>query len=141
MVVNHRRTQLDRIDTFNEILKDGEWLTAEALNQLFQGSSFDIAGEWKASGRIFSVALRGEEYFPLYQFDALYQPLAIISKVLANFGSAADTWKIAAWFHYPNGWIVDSGPQGVSAVAPKDALNRPGYVLKALERLTGSYSA
>ena len=38
---------------------------------------------------------------------------------LKAFGEVADPWVLAAWFHYPNGWIVSS--DGVP-VAPKEAI-------------------
>lgn len=132
---------MDRIDIVNEILNAGRWFTAEMLNCLQPDRSSDSATEWKRTRRIFSVALDGQDYFPQYQFDASFQPLPVISEVLAKFGPTADTRKIAAWFHYPNGWIVDSGPDGVRAVAPKDALHRRDDILNALERRTGSYFA
>ena len=52
-------TRLDRIDTFNEILTDGRWLTADALNHLQAGSSSDAASEWKASRQIFAELAGG----------------------------------------------------------------------------------
>jgi hypothetical protein len=129
------------METINEILKGGRLLTAAMLNRLQAEPSSGVATEWKRSRGIFSVSFGGRDYFPHYQFDASHQPLPIIGKVLEKFAPAADTWKIAAWFYYPNGWIVDSGPEGVRAVAPKDALDRPDEVLNALERRTGSYYA
>ena len=132
---------LGRIDTINEILQDGRSLTAAMLNSLQTDPSRDVATEWKRSRKIFSVAFNGKDYFPHYQFDASHQPLPIISEVIGKFGPDAGTWIIAAWFHYPNGWIVDSAPGGVHAVAPKDALDRPDEILNALERRTGSYHA
>ena len=98
--------------------------------------------DWKRRGRIFSVTFDGKEYFPRYEFNAAYQPLPLIKEVLATFGTVADTWKIAAWFHYPNGRIVESRPGGVvKAIAPKDALDRRDDLMKALEARTGSYVA
>jgi hypothetical protein len=60
---------VDRIDTVNEILKDGRLLTAAMLNRLQTDPSSDVATEWKRSRRIFSVSLGGKDYFPHYQFD------------------------------------------------------------------------
>jgi hypothetical protein len=57
------------------------------------------------------------------------------------FGPVADSWKIAAWFHFPNGWIAETGPHGPRPIAPKDALDRHRDVLSALERPQGSYEA
>jgi hypothetical protein len=136
--------RLQRLQTIREIFKEEEWLTAEMLNrlQLEPPSNRSLpASDWKRRGRIFSVTFGGKEYFPRYEFDEAYQPLPLMKGVLAAFGTVADTWKIAAWFHYPNGRIVESGPEGVQAIAPKDALDRRDDLVKALEKRTGSYVA
>jgi hypothetical protein len=96
--------RLQRLQTIQEIFKEEEWLTAEMLNRLQAEPPSNqrlLANDWKRQGRIFSVTYEGEEYFPCYEFDAAYQPLPLIGEVLAVFGPVADTWKIAAWFHYP----------------------------------------
>lgn len=51
----------------------------------------------------------------------MYEPLPVIREVFKASGDVADSWALAAWFHYPNAWIA--GPDGVPA-APKDALGR-----------------
>jgi hypothetical protein len=138
------KERLQRLHTIREIFKEEEWLTAEMLNRLQPESPSNRslpASDWKRRGRIFSVTFGGKEYFPRYEFDAAYQPLPLMREVLAAFGTVADTWKIASWFHSPNGWIVDAGPKGVKAVAPKDALDRRDELMKALEKRKGSYVA
>lgn len=136
--------RLKRMQTIREIFKEGEWLTAEMLNRLQPEPPSNRslpASDWKRRGRIFSVTFSGKEYFPRYEFDAAYQPLPLMKEIIAAFGTVADTWKIAAWFHYPNGRIVERGPEGVKAIAPKDALDRRDDLVKALEKRTGSYVA
>ncbi|GGG86825.1 hypothetical protein [Edaphobacter dinghuensis] len=136
--------RLHRLQTIREIFKGEEWLTAEMLNALQPEPSSNRslpASDWKRRGRIFSVTYGGKEYFPRYEFDAVYQPLPLIRELLTAFGPVADTWKIASWFHYPNGWIVEPGPEGVKPVAPKDALDRRDDLMKALEKRKGSYVA
>jgi hypothetical protein len=136
--------RLQRMQTIREIFKEEEWLTAEMLNRLQPEPPSNRslpASDWKRRDRIFSVTFGGKEYFPRYEFDAAYQPLPLMREVLAAFGTVADTWKIASWFHYPNGWIVESGPEGVKAIAPKDALDRRDDLMKALEKRKGSYVA
>ena len=112
-------------------MSQGEWLSAETVSQ---------ANYWKRDGRIFSVSHEGKEYFPRYEFDALYQPLPVIQDILQVFGPV-DPWKIAAWFHFPNGWIVEPGPEGPKPVAPKDALDRREDLLNAVKKRHGSYTA
>lgn len=130
------------MQTIQEIFKEEKWLTAEMLNQLQAeppSNQLLPANDWKQQGRIFSVTFEGKEYFLCYEFDAAYQPLPLIEDVLTAFGPVADTWKIAAWFHYPNGWIVESGDKGIKAIAPKDALDRHSDLMKALEKRKGTY--
>ena len=136
--------RLQRLQTIREIFNEEEWLSAEMLNRLQPEPPSNRslpASDWKRRGRIFSVTFGGKEYFPRYEFDAAYQPLPLMKEVLAAFGTVADTWKIAAWFHYPNGRIAESGPEGGQAIAPKDALDRRDDLVKALEKRTGSYVA
>lgn len=136
--------RVQRMQTIREIFDQEEWLTADMLNRLQPEPPSNRslpASDWKRRGRIFSVTFGGKEYFPRYQFDAAYQPLPLMKEILAAFGTVADTWKIAAWFHYPNGRIVESGPKEIKAVAPKDALDRRDDLIKALEARTGSYVA
>jgi hypothetical protein len=138
--------RIQRLKTIQQMLDEEEWLTAEMLNRLQPeppSNKSHPASDWKRRGRVFSVNLGGKEYFARYQFDALYQPLPIIKEILKAFGPVADAWKIAAWFHFPNGWIAEPGADGDSprAVAPKDALDRRDDVLDALREGRGSYSA
>jgi hypothetical protein len=70
----------------------------------------------------------------------MYQPLPIIQDILKVTGEVADTWKIAAWFQYPNGWITDL-VDGAKAIAPKDALDRRDDVQAAARRKRESYEA
>jgi hypothetical protein len=133
-----------RMATMRAVFESGDWLTSEQINALQQtppGSKSQPASDWKRRGRIYSVNVNGREYFAAYQFDALCQPLPIIREILAALGSVADTWKIAAWFHAPNGWIATQGPGDPRPVAPRDALDRPDDVLAAARRHHGSYSA
>jgi hypothetical protein len=132
-----------RQKTMQAVFHDGEWLPAEVINALQQSppsNKSHPASDWKRRGRIFSVSLDGKEHFARYQFDSMYQPLPIIKEILQEIGEVADTWKIAAWFHYPNGWIADA-KDGDKPVAPKDALDRRDDVLGAARRMHGSYEA
>ena len=38
--------------------------------------------------------------------------------ILAELGPATDPWTIAAWFQFPNGWIVEDGPSGTMVRRP-----------------------
>ena len=126
--------------TRNTLLAEGEWLAAEMVGALQQPPPPDTSqptSDWKRCGLIFGVPLDGKEYFARYQFDAMYQPRPIIEAILTKLDSWADPWRIAAWFHFPNGWISD----GSSPVAPKDTLDRSDDVLEAARKTRGSFAA
>ena len=136
-VLNERR----RLETVQAIFEGTEWRTAEQINALQErppASRSQPASDWRRGGRIYSVAIDGREYFAGYQFDMACQPQPVIREILAALGPVSDTWKIAAWFHFPNGWIGGARRQ---AVAPKDALHRPQDVIAAAKRKNGSYIA
>lgn len=133
--------RVQRMHTLRQVFAEGDWLTSEQLNALQDAppkSKSQPASDWKRRGRIFSVSRGGREYFARYQFDAMYEPLPVIREVLEAFGDVADPWVLAAWFHYPNGWIV--GADG-TAMAPKDALDRRADVVRAALKRRTSYVA
>jgi hypothetical protein len=133
--------RVHRMQTLRQVFIEGDWLTSEQLNSLQTmppKSRSQPASDWKRRGRIYSVGRSGREYFARYQFDAMYEPLPVIREILEAFGEVADPWALAAWFHYPNAWLVgaDSAP-----VAPKDALDRRDDVVRAALRRRTSYVA
>ena len=136
--------RLAHLKTVKAILEEGEWLTAEQLNALQPKpptQKSQPATDWKRRSRIFGVNYGGQEYFARYQFDEGYQPLAVIKEVLRDFGEVADNWKIAAWFHFPNGWVSKPGTAGQDPMAPKDAIDQRDVLLQAVARRHGSYVA
>jgi hypothetical protein len=125
-----------RRKTMQAVFDQGDWLTSEDINGLQASPPRNEslpASDWKRRGRVFAVSYDGQNYFPRYQFDDAYRPLPIIRDILQQLGEVADAWKIAAWFHYPSGWIADI-LDGTKPVAPKDALNRRDDVLMAARR-------
>ena len=136
--------RLHRMRTIQDVFTDGEWLAAEQINALQAtppANKAHPASDWKRRGRVFSVNYRGKEYFARYQFDALYQPLPVIKEILAAFGEVADAWTLAAWFHFPNAWLVKRDEHGAVNIAPKDALDRGTAVVKAAAKRLTSYVA
>jgi len=136
--------RIHRMRTIHDVFAEGDWLTAEQINALQANppaNKAHPASDWKRRGRVFSVQYRGKEYFPGYQFDALCQPLPIIKEILAAFGEVADSWTLAAWFHYPNACLVRRDKRGASNVAPKRALDRGAEVLRAAAQRQAGYVA
>jgi hypothetical protein len=148
LIVGHAQPSVIQIDdliarktTIKKILEEGEWLSAEDINRLQSVppklKSYP-ASDWKRRGRVFSVSHDGKDLYPRYQFDALYQPLPVIKDILDAYGQYADAWALAAWFHFPNSWIVKDG---TLPLAPKDALDRHDDVVEAARKRRGSYVA
>jgi hypothetical protein len=129
--------RIRRQKTMREVFARGDWLTAEEINRLQATpptNKAQPASDWKRRGRIFSVAFNGKEYYAGYQFDAMFQPLPVIKDILESLGPVADSWKIAAWFHFPSGWIAGTGDHEGEPVAPRDALDRHDAVVDAAAR-------
>ena len=102
----------------------------------------ESAADWKRRRRIFSVKHGEREFFPAYQFDKAWQPLPVINQILGLLGESYDGWAIAAWFHFPNGWLSYRDKRGeVVAVAPKDALDRVADVVEAARKDQATYVA
>lgn len=130
--------------TMREVFARGDWLTAEHVNGLQAmppANKEQPVDDWKRQGRIFSVTFGGNEYFAGYQFDEMCQPLPVMRDILAILGPVADSWRIAAWFHFPNGWIAGHGERQGDAVAPRDALDRSRDVIDAARHANEEYVA
>jgi len=136
--------RVHRMKTVQQVFAEGDWITAEQINALQAeppATKSHPASDWKRRARIFSVNYGGKEYFARYQFDALYQPLPVIKDILRAFGAVADPWVLAAWFHFPSGWIAKPGRAASEPVAPKDALDQREAVLNAAAQRQASYIA
>jgi hypothetical protein len=135
---------IQRQNALCTVLARGAWLTAGQINARQSSPPADTtqpAAEWKSRCRIFSVTCDGQDYFAGYQFDATGQPLPVIKDILGALGEVRDSWKIAAWFHFPNGWITGTGANESQPVAPMEALDRPDAVVGAARRSRDTYVA
>jgi len=136
--------RIRRQETMRSVFARDDWLTAEQINALQAAppaNKAQPASGWKRRGRIFGVSIGGKEYFAAYQFDAICQPLPVIKEILDALGPIADSWKIAAWFHFQNGWIPDTVERGCQPVAPMDALDRRETLINAASHMHGTYIA
>lgn len=134
--------RIRRHETMRAVFARGNWLTAGQINALQAvppANRAQPARRWKRRGDIFSVLIGGKEYFAGYQFDDMCQPLPVIKDILAALGPVADSWKIAAWFHFPNGWISGTGKHEGEPVSPMDVLDRGEAVIDAAKRTHGTY--
>lgn len=136
--------RIDRLKSIRKIMEEGQWLTAAEINAAQDAPPAQKslpASDWKRRGRIFSVNYNGTDYYPRYGLDSSLRPLPIISQILKEFEGEPDSWKIAAWFHFPNGYVSADTPDGRRPVAPRDALNQPDKVLQAARARKGTYIA
>jgi hypothetical protein len=98
---------------------------------------------WEKEERIFSVTYSKRDLYPRYQFAAS-EPAPIIADVLKSFAGQygeIDRWKVAAWLHHPSPYISVDGPDGRQPTAPKNALDRPEDIRRALHNRIGTYVA
>lgn len=137
--------RLRRVTTIRRMLAEGDWLTAEEINRLQPAPPTNKslpASDWKRRGRVFSVTHGGREYYPRWQFDAGYAPLPVVKPLLEVLGPGRDPWALAAWFHFPNAWLVRATADGQELpTSPKDLLHEAGAVLEAARRYDRSHVA
>jgi hypothetical protein len=136
--------RIRRRQTMKAVVAGSDWLGAEDIHRLQAkppGNKSLPAADWKRRGRIFSVNVDGKDMFAGYQFDDNGQPLPVISEILKAYGPVADTWKLAAWFHFPNPWLVARHRSGGRNVAPKEWLDKGAEVVHAAERRLDAYVA
>jgi hypothetical protein len=139
------RERTARLKTIACLFAETQWFTAQQIHDLQPRPPKNPsapASDWKRRGKIYAVSWDGKEYFPAYQFSEAVQPLPVIGEVLAQFGEVADTWQIAAWFHFPNGWLAAGDPgHAQRARAPRDCLDEREALLQAVRHRRGSYQA
>lgn len=136
--------RIAQMATIKRVFEEGDWLTAKDINKLQKkppSKKSLPASDWERRRRIFCVSYGGKKYYPRYQFDAMYQPLPIISEILKTYGECSDTWSLATWFYFPNGWIAKQVGNEAIPVAPKDALERLSDVIKAARSQKATYVA
>jgi len=136
--------RIAQVAMVRKVFEVGDWLTADDINNLQQmplSKKSLPTSDWKRRRRIFSVPYNGKDYYPRYQFDAMYQPLPVIRDILKAYGECKDPWSLAIWFQFPNGWIAKQLRDAIVPVAPKDALDRAADVIKAARNHRGTYVA
>ncbi len=87
------------------ILADSEWLTASELSAKAGFRSADPeAGPkgWKATGKIFSLKVDGEDLYPGYALDEKMRPLKVVRLILSLFMVRKTPRGLAIWFGSAN---------------------------------------
>ena len=107
------------------IVENSEWLTAEQIGELGGFSRSNLAApasRWKKEGKLFALALDGQERFPRYGLDEAFRPLPGLKPVLAELGEIKP-WRIAAWFESRNAWLDNRRPKERLAADPQAVLH------------------
>lgn len=118
-----------RNETCEQVFNGTNWLTDSVAES-------DRFRQWEAEGKIFSVTCGVSKYYATYQFNEQGFPLSIVQKILCHL-NGDDPWSVAAWFHFPNGWITE----GTTPISPKNALHMHDEVVRAASNSRGSYVA
>jgi hypothetical protein len=110
----------------NAILGSGDWMTAKQIAEVAQFSASNPSAQpskWKREKRIFSLPLKGTDYYPAYGMDpGTDRPLKALGEVIKAFGSAKDDWGLAYWFSSANSFLGGKRPQDLLASDPKAVL-------------------
>ena len=103
------------------IFSGTQWLTAAELGRAARpkaANPHSVASRWRASKRIYAVERRGQLLFARYQFDAGFDPLPVVARILATLEQASPI-EIASWFESPNSYLDGSRPRDLLASEPE----------------------
>ena len=99
----------------------GQEATPQGLTAAQRRAASARVNRWKHEGKLFALAREGRDWYPRYQFDALFRPLPVMPEILANFGAVA-AMQVASWMESPNTYIAGKRPREVIEHAPQDVL-------------------
>lgn len=121
--VEPRRPAVTRIDlekrAIDTVLQGTEWNSAAEIGQRLNAKAANphaAVSRWQQSGRIFGIDHRGKKIYPAYIFDATWQPLPAVKKILAVLDDSP--FRVAAWFESTNSFLGGKRPREVIASAP-----------------------
>ncbi|CAN7171264.1 hypothetical protein LJR084_000316 [Variovorax sp. LjRoot84] len=122
--VEPRRPAATRIDlekrAIDAVLQGTEWSSAAEIGQRLDAKAANphaAVSRWQQSGRIFGIDHRGKKIYPAYIFDATWQPLPAVKKILAVLDDYSP-FRVAAWFESTNSSLGGKRPREVIASAP-----------------------
>ncbi|MNB94065.1 hypothetical protein D3C81_1301140 [compost metagenome] len=106
------------------ILQDGDWVTSAALSQLTGLEPVALAASLLTclhDGRIISLNVRGQEYFPLFAFGGLLQqpPTTEFSAVVKVLSEKKDDWGMAFWFASSDHYLEGKHPEDLLQSTPE----------------------
>lgn len=116
-----KRMEASISKSIEAIFSGTQWLTAAELGRAARpkaANPHSVASRWRASKRIYAVERRGQLLFARYQFDAGFDPLPVVARILATLEQASPI-EIASWFESPNSYLDDSRPRDLLASEPE----------------------
>ena len=123
-----QRMEASMAKSIDAIFSGTQWLTAAEVGHAARpgaANPHSIPSRWRAAKKIFGVERRGQLLFARYQFDAVFEPVPAVARVL-NILAKSSPVGIASWFESPNSFL-DAG-------RPKDLLGTdPELVVQAAE--------
>lgn len=130
-----------------KLLHEGSWVTISV--ETIPGTSAGGGQMAKRStllsleqaGKIFGFRRGDSVYYASYQFDANPCAIPIVEEVLRILGSLMSKWAIAAWFDFPNSWIIDQENGVFQPRKPKSVLDRCDALRRAASNAHGIYVA
>jgi hypothetical protein len=117
------RIELER-RAIEAIMNGSEWRSAAEIGRLLDPEAVNphaAVSRWQASGRIFGIDHRGRKMYPAYIFDATWQPLPAVKKVLSTLADYSP-FKLAAWFESTNSSLGGRRPRELVARDPDAVL-------------------
>jgi len=123
--VEPRRPAATRIDlekrAIDAVLQGTEWSSAAEIGQRLDAKAANphaAVSRWQQSGRIFGIDHRGKKIYPAYIFDATWQPLPAVKRILAVLDGYSP-FRVAAWFESPHSSLGGKRPREVIASDPE----------------------
>ncbi len=123
--VEPRRPAATRIElekrAIDAVLQGTEWNSAAEIGRRLHAQAVNphaAVSRWQQSGRIFGIDHRGRKIYPAYIFDAAWQPLPAVKKVLEVLGDHS-VFRVAAWFESTNSFLGGRRPREVIASDPE----------------------
>jgi hypothetical protein len=122
--IEPRRPSASRIElekrAMDAVLQGTEWYTGAEIGQRLDAKAANLhaaVNRWQHSGRIFGIDHRGRKIYPSYLFDATWQPLPAVKKILEIMNDYSP-FRVASWFESTNSNLKGKRPREVIARDP-----------------------
>jgi hypothetical protein len=116
-----QRMEASMAKSIDAIFSGTQWLTAAEVGHAARpgaANPHSIPSRWRAAKKIFGVERRGQLLFARYQFDAAFEPMPAVARVL-NILAKSSPVGIASWFESPNAFLDGVRPRELLGTAPE----------------------